>query len=391
MSDQRRGHASSRRKQQAFNSEQPINWELHPNLDDYKPKLQWVFQDTAACEIELGDLHKDILQGVPEDNRPTKLRIDRINPEILENSLGRDERIFLLEYLSKKKLEVAVNERKLDPETPGKRGINETIRATWIYVSKDKKVKIDLAIIMICSIAFRTTTDNQFRPLLGELIGLSDPDTLQRLAEYPWLLPSRCAKISKIAHAAARNLTQRRPRGSGALYGSRSLYYLVPPIIATQLEGLWHQGSSNKDIPEGLLSELIHLATHWAEGDDRGIQLGLVLAGIKRLFDKIQEKEGKKWDNIALGLKMVVSGLAAFFKGAAAARPAIDEGMQRAKEAKMDKVQRDWNRIWADFQKRVETCIGRETEEEKTAWESYCKNLKEAMNEKPPPLKESPS
>ncbi|KAI1268644.1 hypothetical protein F5Y18DRAFT_376279 [Xylariaceae sp. FL1019] len=393
MADKRNRHASSRRNQDALNSAQQTDWTLRTEDVDKTPKLKWGFENIAVNVVRIGDLDEHIMHAIPEGNRPTTVPIDVIRPLMLK-ALGRDENILLLDYLSKKELEAEVFERVVKREFPRK-SKNETMRATckYVYVSKEQKVKIDLAIIMICSIAVRTTA-HSYRPLVGELIGLAAPETLKRLAKYPWLLPNDCAGICELAHAAARNVTQRRPSHQNK-YGSRALYYLLPPIIATQLEGLWTGDRPEEHIPEVLLEDLMHLATNWDEGDDTGIGLGLVLAGIRYFFNNIQEEKGKKWDHVATGCKAIVSGLSGGFNPAgpafAAARPAIDHGIQKIKERKMEKVQRDWNRVWDEFMNQVETCIGRDSEEEKIHWEKYCAKLKEVMDAEPPKLKKSTS
>lgn len=217
--------------------------------------------------------------------------------------------------------------------------------------------------------------------LVGELIGLSTPKTIGLLGKYNWPFLEISTRITELAHATARNITQCRLHNNST-HGSFSLYIHVPRFIASQLAKL-------KSGDTGHLTEALKtLATKWTEGEDRGIQLGLVLAGFRLCLHNAMKQSTERLDYVTVFIQAIFGGLSGGWNPAApamtATKPIVEKFLEYLKTKKEKKFKDVWEQIWEEFQNKIEILIPRTSREERTSFDEYKKTLKEVIEAKIP-------
>jgi len=332
--------------------------------------------------VELTDQMYEVLADVlSEERRPKTLRVQFMNPEILHD-MRRTDKVRLLRCLSN--------------------GIQNIDLEIWRNGrSRMLSNEVDHATIMILSLAMRYKNHDD---LLGELIGLSTPRTISLLKNYKSVTPlmRRPGMITSLAHAAARNLTQCR-EGNEYRHGSRSLLQHVPDFIASIIT----QMDLKDDHSSTLLGETFQqLAHNWPkpqdqivagieendrhEGQDRGYQVGLVLAGIKRSLHAQIVRDKKQLEHVKLFVQVALKALAATPVGGRAftafepiADFTNDKRLKKLKDIAMDA----WKDIYGHYLDNVETKIQRHGEYA-ASWKKYKEALEEVLDETDKDLKE---
>ncbi|KAH0836005.1 hypothetical protein FOPE_04384 [Fonsecaea pedrosoi] len=159
----------------------------------------------------------------------------------------------------------------------------------WLKIGNRpmSNVHVDQATVLILSIALRSRSGEKAE-LVGELIGLAHPRTLEYLARY--IRPPLCdaSIIASLVNATVRQYTQPRRANNGEL-GSFQLFRLVPPIIADLLMKLDQRTTTN--FLKGVLTRLI--TSHPNEHKERGMKLGLLLVGIRKALRRLLENDKK--------------------------------------------------------------------------------------------------
>lgn len=357
---------SSRANPGAFSQQQPLEWELRrgPPGGKFRSPDGTAIPDT----IDLTGLeYGPVLAGVPIDRRPASLHVRRFNPEVLD-VLSRTQRLTLLQCLADETISLCLWMRT-------RVGGKEVYRRA----TPRGRVTVDLATVLILSVALR---GDENMPLVGELIGLSKPSTIVLLANHRWPPLRGSLMVAKLAHAAARNITQGRMRG--ALHGSLSLYEHVPQFIAFQLEGL------KEDDILPLNRTLRRLAANGTAGQDRGIQLGLVLKGVRLCLRNAMTRETLNWKRFGVLIQAILGGLSGGFNPAAPAvlaiKPLMERFVGRRIEDREGKFKMLWGKVWNGFRDEIETRMRRTTQQERASFEEYTRALNGVMRARTPPL-----
>ena len=199
-------------------------------------------------------------------------------------------------------------------------------QAAYDLATPREGLTVDLATILILSVALR---GDENMPLVGELIGLSKPSTIVLLAEHHW-----------------------------------------PPLRGSIM--------------------IAELATNWTEGQDRGIQLGLVLAGLRLCLRKAMKRSTLYWERLAVLMQAILGGLGGGFNPGAPAVLAIKPLMERLFGGVIKrgekKFEEFWEKIWNGFRDEIETLIPRTSEQDRASFDEYTKALKAVMETRTPGL-----
>lgn len=369
---QRRSRVESLKLRSALETDGEGNLNTIQVTIESRPWALWADNNDDYGTVEFTDQMDKTLHDTMIEGQTTKtLRVQHITPEIL-SALSRTEKVRLLRCLSAGAKKIYLN--------------------TWVN-GKGKILanEIDQATIMILSLALRyRDRDN----LLGELIGLSTPKTIISLKDYASTPPlMHPGMITSLAHATARNLTQCR-KGNDYQHGSRSLLQHIPDLIASIIT----QMDLDVDLNSTQLGETFQeLAHNWPktedqnvagssdddrhEGQDRGYQVGLVLAGIRHSLHTNIVRKKKKLDYIKLFVRVALKALAATPVGGRAftAFEPIADFTNEKKLAKVKEVAREaWKKIYGYYLDNVETKIKRYGEYE-DSWNKYKEALKEVL------------
>jgi hypothetical protein len=163
--------------------------------------------------------------------------------------------------------------------------------------------------------------------------------------------------------------------------GSFELFRHVPPIIASALSGL------SEDKVEDLKRDIQDLITKWEDDDDRGIQVGLVLVGLKISLRKAIN-EGKL-EHVDLLLKVVFGALSGVPVGGfafSAAQPVFERFLKHKERVRNETFTEIWHQIWVTVQRVVDEQIPRYNAQDLERYDKYEKWLNRVLAYEAPPL-----
>lgn len=262
--------------------------------------------------------YPEIFRVVPREQLPKKLHVQYVNPEIIKG-LYRTDRARLVDALSTETAKVTVSTKK--PK----------------YKARDRE--LDLGTIMILGIALRGGCAD----LVSELIGLSPKVTLMNMHKFcrpPFL---HLKDIVLIAHNAARQLSQDRTTNN-EVHPVVEVAEQIPQILARILK------NSSKEMEttswERRRKTFVRLLRDWNNDADCGIQVGLLLAGLRQLIWTGQKKVEKYFS----WASSIVSMLGAIpVPGLAAVVPLADRAIQGWKNRQVDSFKKIWRQVLVGF------------------------------------------
>ncbi|VUC32103.1 unnamed protein product [Clonostachys rosea] len=373
----------------------------------------------------LGDISLRTDQPADEDSYidspdwEMKIAILETEPD-LRVSMNRTECLVLLKELSEQRVSM-----RLTPPERTRLGSKKTKTGRWktANVARRREAKasgvvtvvewkiVDVATVFILAIAL-SGDDKCSRKSLAELIGLCQPITIKNLSEYihrSWIKWD-FEIVVELIHSTARNVGQPR-EGNDSKTGSLQLFRHVPGVIAKLLAGIEFQnlldetatklspgtteetqklslkeiGSDSTVKLEGrnfrLLFEDIFDRTNRDddqiadEARDKGTEVGLMLAGMRRWLRDIRSKKEKNLDRVKLTLAVIFGGLSGVPVGGwafSAAFPVLEKFLQSGKDDLGDMLEGIWGEICDEFVVKLEDeKIPRRTEEEIKYFESY--------------------
>jgi hypothetical protein len=194
---------------------------------------------------------------IPAPDHPDSIKVQAINPKALE-SLSRPNRRKLLEKLSMLKTNIRV------------------IDATGNHLTKKHRFRtscseVTLATVMTVAVALR----GAYCRLFAELVGLAPPDTMNELRPFcqpPFLT---LKDIPYLVHAAARNIAHHHGRSLDPSGTARQMGDIVAFLLG-------HTNDINEE-NRNALAKLFHITfINWSDDRDRGTQIGLTMAGIRK-------------------------------------------------------------------------------------------------------------
>jgi hypothetical protein len=254
---------------------------------------------------------------------PDSIKVQAINPKALE-SLSRPSRRKFLEKLAMFKTSICV------------------IDATGNHLTEKNRFhasssEVTLATMMTVAVALRGT----YCRLFAELIGLAPPDTMNELRPFcqpPFLT---LKDIPHLVHAAARNIAHHHGRSLDPSGTARQMGDIIAFLLGR-----------TKDINEenrNALAKLFHIMLiNWSDDRDRGIQIGLTMAGIRKYVLQGKGDLSKRLDMGKVILDTVFGGLTGV-PVAGVVPAALQAGAGAAYEHMADKKFQKWDDLKRHF------------------------------------------
>jgi hypothetical protein len=315
----------------------------------------------------------------------------------------RTNLVVLLSKLSESHAHIVVrlkdiknNNKKRNNIDKVKRSFKETIRKmkgddNVIRIPSEGHIEVDLAAILILSIALRNDAGSNYNSKIGELIGLAQPSTIKMMQPFYRHPLMDASFIPSLLHGAARHRSQIRGGNDNkrapldvATYTSNA----VASLLQSPIPGLEEPISWFRERFEEIFKN-----ENWTSDVDRGIQAGLILIGEKKF---LRGRVKKVRDNTDLGLTALkfahgaASGapLAGFV--AAALEPFFESYVLKLSEKQEAVFQNIWTeveRLWRnDFEDgivndgKVKLSSGKEIP---VNWAEFDKHFKQAFRDDP--------
>jgi len=215
---------------------------------------------------------------------PDSIRVQAINPKALE-SLSRSDRRDILKSLSAITTKICV------------------LNAAGKHLTKKHRFHtqfsdVTLATMISVTVALRGGHSRLFT----ELVGLAPPDTINELRPFckpPFLTLN---DIPYIVHTAARNIVHHHGRSPDPPRTARE----IGDIVAFLLQHTEDMNEQNRNA----LSQLFHkMLVNWPDDRDRGAQIGLTMAGIRKYVLQGKEDFSKRLNMGMVILDTIFGGL----------------------------------------------------------------------------------
>lgn len=169
-----------------------------------------------------------------------------------------------------------------------------------------------IALALHCMKDKEDEEDKEARRMVSELLALSLPSTMQSFRTFCKSPFMRFSDIPNFVHVVARNVAHDDEGGADRpIEALRTAANIVADIIADNV--------NTTDLSEKKESMVKRWAPYasifktclqgWSNDKDRGIQVGLVLAGIKAYFETAKEDKSNKYDIAFFLIDVLLSGL----------------------------------------------------------------------------------
>lgn len=270
-------------------------WTLEVSIDNEPLK------PIELDEERYQDIFKDI------HDRPTTLNVLRLKPEMLIG-LGRSGRRETITALARQKARIALSKR----HTVGGTDRREARRAKPSKPVEDGDYNLAIATILSLALRYRERNEPDVdsglcdRDTVPELLALSPPETMEAFRaflEYGFL---QFNDIPYLVHVAARNVAHDDEGGTDEPIS-------VLKNVSDLVSGILQETQKPVQVGEEEGEESVKLfepcLRRWSNDIDRGIQIGLVLAGIRKYFNNLKEAKEKRYA-VAFGLvDVLLAGL----------------------------------------------------------------------------------
>jgi 3-deoxy-7-phosphoheptulonate synthase len=233
-------------------------------------------------QIWISQGFEEFFISIPD--HPDLIKVQAINPKALE-SLSRPDRRKLLEKLAEFKTSICV------------------VDATGNHLTEKHRLRassseVTLATMMTVAVALRGI----YCRLFAELVGLAPPDTMNELRPFCRPPFSTLKDIPYLVHAAARNIAHHHGRSPDPPKTARQMGDIIAFLLG-----------HTKDMTEenrNALAQLFHMMLmNWSDDRDRGIQIGLTMAGVQKYVLRGKEDLSKKLDMGKVILNTLFGGL----------------------------------------------------------------------------------
>lgn len=306
---------SSRRRNSVFErpvdslAVAPIHGETTNTLLRFLGDTRWSLKVEPLQKLLL-DGHPAVFKDIP--NRPSELDLLRVKPEMIV-ALGRPDRRLMMTILESEKVTITLQEMSERNTAPR----NGTRRMRELKEEPEVK-ECNLAIATIIAIAFLPKVNKEQKAMVSELLGLSTPATMELFREPFCHAPFIALQdVPNFVHVVARSVAH---EDRGGTYKSLAKLRAAAEIVADILQNLNKSDSQQsrgmrqkvkemmgrKDVsgpvPWSNDADLFKVCIReWSEDIDRGIQVGLVLAGMRKYFERIKDDLDRNYA-VALGL-----------------------------------------------------------------------------------------
>lgn len=353
-----------------------------------------------------GDGYDNVFKDIP--NRPTTLNLLHVEAEKID-ALGRPGRRLTIVALSRKPAMITVSRQQA--------GI-------W-SVTSQKKGNLAIAMILALGLRYKTggSADNRrLRRMVPELLGLSPPATMYEFRDFcqpPFL---DFDDILNLVHAVARNVAHhdegegedaasdgpvddeevhdeeksknendaeskantdknKNPdntvvdenedddhKGGAAqpILALRATVEIVADVLNTSVKKIdSHKTDKNiRDVPMAKGAKFFtDCLRKWDNDIDRGIQVGLVLAGVRKFYQRIKDEKEKKFDLSFLLVDIVLAGLTGVPIGGfvfGIAQPALAKAGKDLKGRRLDEVNKMFSVIMDFYYSKIEIPLHRD-------------------------------
>lgn len=344
-----------------------------------------------------GDGYDDVFKDIP--NRPTTLNLLHVGAEKID-ALGRPGRRLTIVALSSKPAMISLSRRKSDTRKESKEG--------------------NLAIAMILALGLRyemgeSDDSRRLRRMVPELLGLSPPATICMFRDFcqpPFL---DFDDILNLVHAVARNVAH-HDEGEGEDAASdgevdnekklknendteskantdenknidntavdeneaddhkggaaeptlalRATVEIVADVLNTSAKKIDKNVSATPwAFPAKDAKFFMGCLKRWDNDIDRGIQVGLVLAGVRKFYQRIKDKKEKKYELSFWLVDIVLAGLTGVPIGgfvSGIAQSVLARAGKDLKSRKLDDVHKMFSVIMDFYYSKVEIPLHRD-------------------------------
>jgi hypothetical protein len=344
-----------------------------------------------------GDGYDDVFKYIP--NRPTTLNLLHVGAEKID-ALGRPGRRLTIVALSRKLAMITLSRRQADREIEPKKG--------------------NLAIAMILALGLRYETggsdDNRrLRRMVPELLGLSPPATICMFRDFCQPLFLNFDDILNLVHAVARNVAHHDEgegedaasdeevddeeksknendaeskantdennntdntdvdenvaddhKGGAAepILALRATVEIIADVLNMSVKKIDKNVNTRPRVPPAKDAEFfMDCLQRWDNDIDRGIQVGLVLAGVRKFYQRIKEEKEKKYELSFWLVDIVLAGLTGVPIGGfvfGIAQPALAKAGKDLKSRRLDEVNRMFSVIMDFYYSKVEIPLHRD-------------------------------
>lgn len=229
----------------------------------------------------------------------------------------------------------------------------------------------DLATVAIIALAMRSSTENidsDERKMVTELLALSPPKTMECFCLFRRAAFLKIEDIVNFVHVVARNVAHDRLDDDNPDMGPDPIGSTNEPIGTLGKAGdivaaILRQVDPKKLPEEGSPSWESHATLYtdavvkWPNDVDRGIQVGLVLAGIRKYFNMVKNASEQKYKVAFFMIDVALSGLSAVPVGGIAfslTQAIIGSGRDRFTRKRLAKVEDAFEAILNAYYTKVE-------------------------------------